>query len=77
LSFEFLILNEKTEFSFIHCFPDESDEERPLQNTQCIPAVTRSEASALKFSPSLSACNAQAGLILNKIEHFSKVSLLL
>jgi hypothetical protein len=28
----------------------------------------------LKFSPSLSACNAQAGLNLSKIEHFSKVS---
>ena len=36
------------------------------RNTQCIPPVTRSEASALKFSPSLN---------LNKIEHFSKVSI--
>ena len=36
------------------------------QNIQYIPPVTRSEASALKFSPSLN---------LSKIEHFSKVSM--
>jgi hypothetical protein len=46
------------------------------QNTPCIPAVTRSEASALTFSPALPVPILLSGN-LDKTDRFSKVSLLL